>query len=80
MKAKILVRLKDEVLDAQGRAVAERLQNLGFSEVKDARVGKYIELEIQSADRENAVDRLQQMCEKLLVNEVVEEFDIQAVD
>ena len=80
MKARIMVRLKEEVLDAPGKAVVERLQNLGFSEVKDARVGKLIELDVQSADRENALARLQLMCEKLLVNDAIEEFDIQSLD
>ena len=80
MKARILVKLKDEVLDAQGKAVVERLHNLGFTEIKDARVGKLIELDVQSADRENTVGRLQLMCEKLLVNEAIEDFDIQSLD
>ena len=80
MKARILVKLKDEVLDAQGKAVVERLHSLGFTEIKDARVGKLIELDVQSADRENTVGRLQLMCEKLLVNEAIEDFDIQSLD
>lgn len=80
MKARIAVKLKEEVLDAQGKAVAERLGSLGFTEVRDVRVGKLIEIDLQSADRENAISRLQLMCDKLLVNEVIEDYDITSVE
>jgi phosphoribosylformylglycinamidine synthase len=74
MKARILVSLKDEVLDAGGRALAERLRGIGYSEVKDAKLGKYIELEIETGDREKEKERVDEMCRKLLANEMIEEY------
>ena len=73
MKAKVYVTLKTGVLDPQGQAVARALSRLGFSEVKDARIGKYIEMQI--ADDVKDIDsHLKQMCEKLLANTVIEEY------
>ena len=74
MKARVLVSLKDEVLDAGGRALAERLRGIGYNEVKDAKLGKYIELEIETGDREKEKERVDEMCRKLLANEMIEEF------
>ena len=76
MKAKILVSLKDEVLDPAGRAVTERLNHLGFPEVKKAKIGKYIELFIETGDRQKEKARIEDMCHKLLANPVIEDFEI----
>ncbi len=76
MIARVLVTLKDEVLDAPGRALTERLASIGYGEVKNARIGKFIELEIESGDRQNAEGRVREMCEKLLANHLTEEFEI----
>lgn len=70
MKAKIYITLKSGVLDPQGKAVQHALSALGFSEVKDVRVGKYIELEMEK----NSEERIRQMCEKLLANTVIESY------
>jgi len=80
MKVIVLVRFKEEVPDAAGRVTAERLVNRGFTEVKAARVGKLIELELEGADRDAAAARVKQMCSQLLVNNVIEEFSIQQID
>jgi phosphoribosylformylglycinamidine synthase subunit PurS len=78
MKAKVYVTLKSGVLDPQGQAVARALGRLGFAEVKDARIGKYIE--VQLADDVQDVDaHLKQMCEKLLANTVIEEYRYEIV-
>lgn len=74
MKARICVALKDEVLDPGGRALAERLRTLGFPEVKDAKLGKYIELTIETGDREKEKERIEDMCNKVLANTVIEDF------
>lgn len=79
MKAVIYVTLKTEVNDPAGRVVAERLADMGFTEVKQARIGKLIELEIEAADRENAAERVKQMCERLLANALVEEYKVISV-
>jgi phosphoribosylformylglycinamidine synthase subunit PurS len=75
MLAKIYVTLKQGVLDPQGQAVARALGRLGFSEVKDARIGKYVELQVEAADEA----RLKDMCEKLLANTVIEEYRVEIV-
>ena len=76
MIAKVLVSLKDEVLDPAGRALTERLNGIGFPEVKSAKIGKYIELYIETGDREKEKERIEDMCYKLLANTSIEEFEI----
>jgi phosphoribosylformylglycinamidine synthase len=77
MKARVVVRLKRSVLDPQGQAVGRALGSLGFTEVKDVRLGKIIELELDETDAARARTRLQAMCEKLLANTVIEEYRIE---
>ena len=76
MKARVVVTLKRSVLDPQGLAVSRALGSLGFSEVKDVRLGKIIELDLDETDPAKARARLQAMCEKLLANTVIEEFRV----
>lgn len=68
----IQVYLKENILDPQGKAVNQALQQLGFNEVKSVRVGKYIRL--QTEEISNLDERVKAMCSKLLVNEVVEDM------
>jgi phosphoribosylformylglycinamidine synthase len=77
--AKVFVTLKRGVLDPQGQAVARSLGRLGFDEVKDARIGKYIELQLDG-DRAGVEARLTQMCERLLANTVIEEYRFELVE
>jgi phosphoribosylformylglycinamidine synthase len=77
MIARVFVTLKAGVLDPQGRAIAHALVAEGFSEVKDARVGKLIEVQLDETDREKARERLKSMCEKLLANTVIERYEIE---
>ena len=75
--ARVYVTLKPGVLDPQGQAVNSALHRLGFAEVIGARIGKYIELEIDAAAAADAATletRLRKMCEGLLANTVVEQF------
>ena len=78
MKAKVYVTLKPGVLDPQGQAVARALGRLGFAEVKDARIGKYIEMQIDDSVKDVEA-HLKQMCEKLLANTVIEEYRYEIV-
>ena len=73
MIAKVYVTLKPGVLDPQGQAVARALGRLGFDEVRDARIGKYVELTIEG-DRSDAAARVEAMCQELLANLVIEEY------
>ena len=73
MKVKVYVTLKAGVLDPQGQAVARTLGRMGYEEVQDVRIGKYIELEVARADRA----RLEEMCKRLLANTVIEDYRIE---
>jgi len=77
MKARIYVTLKKAVLDPQGKAVARSLQHMGFAEVGDVRVGKFIELELEARSQEDARRQLDQMCRKLIANTVIEDYRIE---
>ena len=77
MKARVHVTLKREVLDPQGDAVRRALVSLGFSGVRDVRVGKLVEIEMDGADHARAEQDLRAMCEKLLANAIIEEFDFE---
>ncbi|AUG53677.1 phosphoribosylformylglycinamidine synthase subunit PurS [Thalassospira marina] len=79
MKARVHVTLKNGVLDPQGKAVHHALQGLGFAGVGDVRQGKFIELELEGTDVEKARSDVKEMCEKLLANTVIENYDIDIV-
>ncbi|HEY2030296.1 MAG TPA: phosphoribosylformylglycinamidine synthase subunit PurS [Myxococcales bacterium] len=79
MKARVVVTLKPSVLDPQGQAVTRALGSLGFDEVKGARLGKLIELEVDAKDAATARKRVEEMCEKLLANTVIEEYRVEDI-
>jgi phosphoribosylformylglycinamidine synthase PurS subunit len=76
VKAKVLVRPKEGILDPQGEAVAEALRHLGF-DVADARVGRLVELELSSASVDEAGRAVEQMCDRLLANPLIESFEFE---
>jgi len=80
MKAKIYVTLKREVLDPQGDAVRRALGSLGFEGVRDVRIGKLVEIEVDRTDRAGVESDVTRMCEKLLANAVIEDFRFDLVD
>ena len=77
MKAKVLVTLKNGVLDPQGKAIATALGHLGFSGIGEVRQGKYIEVELAEGDREKARQQIDAMCRQLLANTVIENYSIE---
>lgn len=77
--AEVVVTLRPVINDPQGLSVRHGLRALGFDEVRGARVGKFIELEIDAEDEAAARDRVIQMCERLLCNPVIEDYRIQAL-
>ena len=77
IQAKVYVTLKRAVLDPQGKAVHRSLTRLGYDEVENVRLGKYIEVELGGEDEEKARARLTEMCEKLLANTVIEDYRIE---
>jgi phosphoribosylformylglycinamidine synthase subunit PurS len=74
MRVKIFVSLKSGVLDPQGKAIEGSLHTLGYAEVQDVRMGKYLELNVETSSREAAESRIREMCEKLLANPVIEDY------
>ena len=80
MKAIVNVALKQGVLDDQGKATHHALDTLGFKEViKDVRIGKQIILELNSTTEAEAKKEVTEMCEKLLANTVIEDYDIEII-
>jgi phosphoribosylformylglycinamidine synthase PurS subunit len=75
MKAMVLVRPKPGILDPQGEAVESSLRHLGFA-VEEARVGRVVDLELESDDPESARAELERMCEQLLANPLIESYEI----
>lgn len=76
MLAKVHITLKSGVLDPQGEAVKHALATLGFDGIESVRQGKVIELELSETDPEAAKSQLNEMCEKLLANTVIEDYDV----
>ena len=76
MKARITVMLKDGVLDPQGEAIKQALTSLEYNKVNSVRQGKVIDLELSESSEEAAIDSIQEMCEKLLANTVIENYEI----
>jgi phosphoribosylformylglycinamidine synthase PurS subunit len=76
MKARIYVTLKPDVLDPQGKAVFHSLQELGYEEVADVRIGRFLEVELKGSPTE-ARERLDEMCRRLLSNPVTEDFKVE---
>ena len=75
MKATVLVRPKEGILDPQGQAVTSSLRHLGF-EVGDARIGRVIDVELEDSDQDHARATLERMCEQLLANPLIESYEI----
>ncbi|MBI2998046.1 MAG: phosphoribosylformylglycinamidine synthase subunit PurS [Deltaproteobacteria bacterium] len=74
MRFKIFISLKEGVLDPQGKAVERSLHSLGYQEVQEVRMGKYIEVNLDLASRQEAEARIREMCERLLANPVIEDY------
>jgi len=80
VKAHVFVTMRKGVLEPQGRAVARSLNDLGYSTVKDVRIGKFIEVELDLDDRERALKLLDEICRKLLANPVIEDYRFEIVE
>ena len=76
MKIKVIVTLKSGVLDPQGKAIQQTLNGMGFANVKDIRQGKYFDINIDESDEQKAKQSAEEICKKLLTNQVIEDFKI----
>lgn len=77
MKAKVYVTLKPGLLDPQGKTIKSALESLGFRGIKDVRMGKYIELQLNHGTANAAKKDVERMCQKLLANPVVETYRVE---
>ena len=76
MKIKVVVTLKNGVLDPQGKAIQQTLNGMGYSNIEGVRQGKYFDLEIAERDEAKAKAAAEEICKKLLANLVIEDFKI----
>ena len=76
MKVKVIVTLKEGVLDPQGKAILQTLNGMSFSDVKQVRQGKYFDIEVNIEDEKKAKAKIEEMCKKLLANLVIEDYKI----
>lgn len=74
MRARVFITPKRGVLDPQGKAVERSLHHLGYTEVRDVHLGKYIELSLDGVSRDDAGQRTDEMCRRLLANGVIEDY------
>ena len=79
MKLSVTITLKKDVLDPQGKVILQTLQNMGMDSVKNLRQGKFIEIEINENDEKLAIEKVEEMCKKLLVNLIIEDYQIKKI-
>ena len=79
MKFSVTVTLKEDVLDPQGKVVLNTLLNMGMSNLKNIRQGKHFEIEINESDQSTAEKKINEMCKKLLVNLIIEDYKISKI-
>ena len=76
MKVKVIVTLKNGVLDPQGKAIQQTLNGMSFKNVSEVRQGKYFDIEVNESDENKAKTQVEEMCKKLLANLVIEDYKI----
>ena len=80
MIAKIYITLKSGVLDPQGKTIHQALGSLGYDEVEGLRLGKYLVMQLKDGDTEKAGNRIEEMCQKLLANPVIEDYSFEITE
>ena len=76
MKISVIITLKKDVLDPQGKVIHQTLDGMGFNDVNEIRQGKYFEIDTKENDPRKAKDKVEEMCNKLLANLVIENYKI----
>ena len=76
MKISVVITLKKDVLDPQGKVIHQTLDSMGFNDINDVRQGKYFEINTKESDPKKAKDKVEEMCKKLLANLVIENYKI----
>jgi phosphoribosylformylglycinamidine synthase PurS subunit len=78
--SKIRITLRKSILDPQGKAVEHSIESLGYKNIKDTRIGKYIELTLEAASEADARKTTEEVCKKLLANPVMEDYDFEILN
>ena len=76
MKISVIITLKKDVLDPQGKVINQTLEGMGFDDVNEVRQGKYFEIDVKDNDPKKAKEKVEEMCKKLLANLVIENYKI----
>ena len=76
MKISVIITLKKDVLDPQGKVINQTLDGMGFNDINEVRQGKYFEIDTKESDSKKAKDKVEEMCKKLLANLVIENYKI----
>ena len=76
MKISVIITLKKDVLDPQGKVIHQTLDGMGFNDVNEIRQGKYFEIDTKESDQKKAKEKVEEMCKKLLANLVIENYKI----
>ena len=76
MKISVIITLKKDVLDPQGKVILQTLDGMGFNDINEVRQGKYFEIDTKENDPKEAKDKVEEMCKKLLANLVIENYKI----
>jgi phosphoribosylformylglycinamidine synthase len=80
LKFEVTVTLKKDVLDPQGRVVGQTIKNMGIKNLNQVRQGKFFEIDMNEKDSEKAEAQVKEMCEKLLANQIIEDFKIKKAE
>ena len=76
MKISVIITLKKDVLDPQGKVIQQALDGMGYNDINEVRQGKYFEIDIKENDSKKAKEKVEEMCKKLLANLVIEDYKI----
>ena len=76
MKVSVIITLKKDVLDPQGKVIHQTLDGMGFNDINEVRQGKYFVIDTKEVDKKKAEEKVEDMCKKLLANLVIEDFKI----
>ena len=76
MRISVIITLKKDVLDPQGKVIHQTLDGMGFNDISEVRQGKYFEIDTKESDPKKAKDKVEDMCKKLLANLVIENYKI----
>ena len=79
MKVSAIITLKKDVLDPQGKVIHQALDGMGFENISEVRQGKYFEIEVDEKDQSSAEKKIDEMCKKLLVNLIIEDYKIKKI-